>query len=284
MKLKISYFIILFLFSSCSPKVVVKNPNQYPKREAYQGFIFFTETDTVDLSKEEVLGDIQIKDGGLTINCDFEIVLNLAKAKALDLGANALQIYEHRTPDVWSSCHRIKAKALRLKDIKPYENEVIWDKRRPLTLIDFKGTTVDRPFQAATLSIFRYKTWGRPIDGYATLTVETYFDCGRSYFKIDDDSIEILKHEQLHFDISELYARKFVKRIKEEIKSTKELPTIGEKIVKEIVDQLQLRQDKYDSEVYADRKKQTLWVEKIRAELKELEAFEDKKLTIKYKL
>jgi hypothetical protein len=280
----LQYLFVLLIVNSCTPRVITKSVTTYPQREAYEGFIIFTETDTVDISKEEVVGDIQIKDGGLAFDCTFERVLNLAKLKALTLGANALKVYDHRTPDLLSTCDRIKTKALRMKDIKPFEREIIWDKRRRLTIADFKGSTEDRPFRAATFSIFRYNTWGKIIDGFATLTVESYFECGRSYFKIDKDSAFVLQHEQLHFDITELYARKLTKRIKEEVKSTKELNTVGDKIVNQILDELQARQDKYDSEVYPDKNKQVIWLEKIKVELEELADYENKQIKIKFRI
>lgn len=283
MKLKCLQFIgIACLLTACSPKIVVKEMAKYSKREAYEGLIIFAQNDTTDLTKAEQIGDIQIKDPGLALNCDYEIVLNLAKSKALELGANALYIYEHQSPNLWSSCDRIKAKALRFKNIKPYEKEIIWDARRKLMIADFKGSVLDRPFRAATSSTFSYKTWGRPIDGYATFTVETYFNCTNSYFKMHSDSTMVLQHEQLHFDITELHARKFVKRISTEIKSTKDLNTVGETILKEISNELHIYQDKYDSEVYSDRTKQSLWNETVKIALETYKAYEGKKAKIKY--
>lgn len=275
---------ILGLFSTCSPKVVVKALQNYPARQMHEGLIVFMPSDSIKYTEQEVIGEIRVMDSGTSINCDLETVVDSAKIQALRLGANAIKIYKHKLPStLGSTCHQISAKALRLKDIQPYEKEIVWDARRRLSIADFKGDTLDRPFQAATCSSFKYKTWGRLIDGYMTLKVETFFDCFCSYFKPDPAAEILLQHEQIHFDISEIYARRFVSQVSSEIKSIEEFNNIGEKIARAVVLDMQKRQDSYDSEVYADPSKQSAWVEKTQIELQELQEFAPKQLRIRFK-
>lgn len=83
------------------------------------------------------------------------------------------------------------------------------------------------------------------------------------------DSV-ILSHEQLHFDIAELYARKFRKQLSETQFSTDikaEVKELYQKVLKE----LYIYQNKYDRETNfsRDRKQQQYWNAMIADALKE---------------
>lgn len=275
---------LLGMFSACSPKVVTKSFQHYSPRQAYEGLIVFLPEDSIQFTDQEIIGEIRVGDSGISTDCSFETVVDFAKANALQLGANAIKIYQHRPPNVlWSTCHQIRAKALLLKDIRPYEKQIIWDARRKLTVADFKGDTLNRPFQAATCSQFNYRYRGRLINGYVTFNVDTYFDCFCSYLKPDANSQALLEHEQIHFDISEIYARRFVQRIGAEIASVEELELEGKKIMSAIFLEMQKQQDLYDSEVYSNGARQKFWLEKTQKELQELQALASKELRIPYK-
>lgn len=269
---------------ACSPRIQVKNPQKLSPRQEYEGFIVFEEEDNSPIENAKVVAEIKIGDSGLTLDCEYETILALAKQKALDLGANALKIEKHILPKPGlTTCHKIKAKALYLADISPYEKRVVWHKNRKLSILDFKGSVENRPFEAATASYFECETKYNRWNGSLTLSIITYFKGFESYFKVGKDSLFVLEHEQLHFDISELYARKVVKKIKEEITSLREMEQKKAqipKIMEDLWHEQQLLNDLYDSEVYPDRSKQAAWTARIQAELKELEAYQDK--TIKY--
>lgn len=74
------------------------------------------------------------------------------------------------------------------------------------------------------------------------IKIHTVFDCNRSWTKSLDTNL--LKHEQLHFDISELYARRLRKVITNELNlNTKFLDSAYISINKLLV----IEQSKYDS-------------------------------------
>ncbi len=272
--------LVLIMFG-CSPKVVQKVIDKHEPLQENDSFIVFNQDEKIDLSEEKIIGDIQIKDAGLTIDCDLETVLNLAKSRAKTIGGNAMQIYEFHPPDRKSTCYRIKAKVMWLKNISLYEREIIWSTDRKLKISDFKGSILNRPFLASTSSEIKYKFSSKPFSKIALFKVETSFNCVVSYFKLDNDSLNTLEHEQLHFNITELYARKLTKRIKEEVLTAKELPIKCEKIFREITQETYVEQDKYDSETYSDRTKQGVWNAKIAKELEKYSAFEKKEIQIK---
>ena len=52
-------------------------------------------------------------------------------------------------------------------------------------------------------------------EGKITLDISTYFDPSKSWKKKKAGTDALLRHEQNHFDISEVYARMLVKKLKE---------------------------------------------------------------------
>jgi hypothetical protein len=100
--------------------------------------------------------------------------------------------------------------------------------------------------------------------------VDTYFDCQTSYFKKGQNKSLILNHEQIHFDITEIYARKFIQRLHYEIKNFKDLLKKVELIGDEVNQELQLKQEAYDAAVYSDLTQQSHWDEWTETALKQL--------------
>ncbi|MBO2009911.1 hypothetical protein [Hymenobacter negativus] len=268
---------------ACSPRVITQATQSTHAITAAPGFLVIKETDTFTGPSEEV-GDIEIKDTGLSLNCDYETVIGRATKEAQKLGANVLKIYEHRLPDNWSTCHRIKAKALRVADLALYEKEIVWNPARRLTRADFKASTDSRPFEAATSSYMRYHYDGKLFQSKVQFIVETVFDCQNSYFKGTQDPERTLAHEQGHFDITELFARRLTKAIQEQVADTKELQQKQEAIYHQISIEAQAMHDKYDSEVYADRSKQPGWLATIAQELTALQAYASKEIPLKVRM
>ncbi len=122
------YFVFSLLalaLFSCSPKV---------KRELYvqeyQALDPGTEIQVLEeFDKSPAvtyrLASIKVKDGGMTTNCGYDLMLGLAKAEARKLGANVVKITEHRLPGMQSSCDQIFADLYKLDnlDISDYREE-----------------------------------------------------------------------------------------------------------------------------------------------------------------
>ena len=86
-----------------------------------------------------------------------------------------------------------------------------------------------------------------------------------------------MQHEQLHFDITELYARLFRKRLAENIKSTGDLSKISG-ISNTIMKEWQEEQDDYDKETNhsMNEKKQAEWNLNLKQRLDALKEFASK--------
>jgi hypothetical protein len=269
------------LLQSCNKGILINTLTTSTVVEAHEGFVVFQPNDAPDLASATHVGTVDVR-RGFVAGCNYEAVLDFVKSKARAMGANAIKIIEVRPPDIWvDPCQKIKAEAYKIGDISSLEREIIWHKARKLKIRDFKASTENRPFVAATSSTFRAKSWSVPYKKYGMFEVEAVFFCRNSYFKNDPDSIATLAHEQIHFDITELFARRLVQRVQEKQISFEDLNTKVQPIVDELSNELQQLNDKFDSEVYPDPSKEAKWQEFIKLELEKMAAFENKQLQIK---
>lgn len=94
------------------------------------------------------------------------------------------------------------------------QQKISYDDHPVLTWSDFKGAPVyDSEFHANTNSGFSY-TWSyKTTNGEVDLQYEVYstFYPNGSWVHPDHKTDKLLKHEQAHFDISEIHARKLRK-------------------------------------------------------------------------
>ncbi len=273
------------LLLACSPKITNQFSKTYPPLQPWESLIVFELTDSLDAELMRYqIGEIAIEDNGLAINCDYHTVLDSAKTRARLNGANALKIISHKLPgtSAWgSTCHRIRAIALRLPDTSPYEREIAWHENRRLRIADFKADTAQRPFAAATLSTLKsiYRLWSGA-SPKAQIRIESIFLCQHSYFKSSPDSNAVLQHEQGHFDLTEIQARKLRRQIKSFPFHANSFETDLKRLFENANLELQTRQDQYDHDIYPNPERQGPWLEKIRQELTDLAAFRDPDLTV----
>ena len=95
--------------------------------------------------------------------------------------------------------------------------------------------------------------------------IDTYFYPNKSWYQPDLCDKVILSHEQLHFDISELYARKLRERLDAATFTPKNVKSKVRAIYRKINEELSEYQNRYDAETNfsRDREQQTIWNEKI---------------------
>jgi len=106
-----------------------------------------------------------------------------------------------------------------------------------------------------------------------TYTVACLFSKTRSWGRFRTDYI--LQHEQGHFDITEIFARKLSKELSEYKFDPGNYEHEVNSIYKKIMDEKEEYQNRYDTETDFSRnkEKQAEWLEKIRAELERTSAF-----------
>ncbi len=164
-------------------------------------------------------------------------------------------------------------------------NESIrWDSKRPLTWDDFKGKPENgSPYKAMTMSEINIelKTEGDSIQ----FNVINTFIQNISWTK-ENNSDYLLKHEQLHFNITEIFARKLRKSIAKS--GPYQVKTIQKKINEirsKVFGESKEFQAKYDQETKhsEDKDMQKKWEKVITYELSFLEDWSSSAVSAKIK-
>jgi len=106
-----------------------------------------------------------------------------------------------------------------------------------------------------------------------TYTISCRFSKTNSWGRHKTDYI--LQHEQGHFDITELFARKLAKELKAYKFNPGKVQEDVSRIYKKVMDEKEEYQNKYDKETDFSRNKeqQAEWLEKIRDELDDLDEY-----------
>lgn len=162
---------------------------------------------------------------------------------------------------------------------KDANNETMaWNESRKLTWEDFKASpdqTSDGVALTASGITFGYsvKTSGSKIIDFST-SVEAHFYPNQSWYIKDKENAYVLAHEQLHFDITELYARKFRQQLSR-LKVNRKIKEQMNRMHVEINEALNETQRRYDAESNhsINIEKQKYWENFIVAELKALEKY-----------
>lgn len=150
---------------------------------------------------------------------------------------------------------------------------VLWSENRKLTWSDFKGKPKgSSPNEALTDSGMSIEL---ECDGTSSRAViKCFFNPRKSWTK-SKDSDYLLAHEQLHFDITELFVRKLRKQLSEFGNDCKKLSSHIESYYNKNYRELVRYQDQYDRESRhsLDPEKQAYWEKKVAKELEELRPF-----------
>ncbi len=146
------------------------------------------------------------------------------------------------------------------------EEAILWTPTTQLGWNDFKGRPTNNRAAAITASgiSYRFSSLSKGDVVQLDFTVNSYFYPNQSWYRPDLCDSVILGHEQLHFDISELYARKMRKQLNE-TRFTKNVKAEVRAIYKTITKELNDFQNRYDSETNfsRNREQQLLWNAKI---------------------
>ena len=158
------------------------------------------------------------------------------------------------------------------------EETLSWNESRKLTWDDFKGSpnsNSDAVALTASGITFGYsvKTTNDRIVGYSA-SVEAHFYPNKSWYKTSKADDYILAHEQLHFDITELYVRKFRQQL-ERLVVNQNIKTQLNQIHQAINKALDKTQKTYDEETNhsINNAAQKYWQEYVHKELEKLDNF-----------
>jgi hypothetical protein len=159
------------------------------------------------------------------------------------------------------------------------QDTIIWSADRPLTKEDFKVKKSSKAAASTSSGLFLHS---EDKEGTLMFYVEAIFSKSKSFF-MKEESLYTLKHEQLHFDITELHARKLRQKIiQRDFKKTSKVRETIQKMYDKAFEDCQREQSNYDrdTEHGINAAKQQVWSEKITQQLLELEAFSSTEIDI----
>jgi len=152
------------------------------------------------------------------------------------------------------------------------EKLIAWNVTRQLTWDDYKGTPDPNSDAAASTTTYLGIEYKLDNSGFGW-TIQCSFSISRSWGRNKTDNV--LKHEQGHFDIAEIFARKLNKKMKEYPFNQTTYKTDLPKIYTTITEEKEAFQEQYDNETDHSRKKeqQAAWEKKIETMLNELKDY-----------
>lgn len=169
--------------------------------------------------------------------------------------------------------------ALKAQDTTETINRIFWSNRYQLKGSDFQAAPDEERKVAALSSLGLPYSSVSDGEGAMTIYIQTCFTKISSWSKKEQQNNVLLQHEQLHFDVAELYRRKIIKKILE----TNFFKENCEEKLKEIITKIRTNeyrksQDKYDRETNYSRvfKKQIDWNKYIEQELKNYEDYRNR--------
>jgi Bacterial protein of unknown function (DUF922) len=151
--------------------------------------------------------------------------------------------------------------------IKKPRSTIVWSESRKLTWQDFQGTVPEiRHEDAKTASGIQWHCPPTELNP----TVEAFFDRNGSWV-IDTmkGNGRLLEHEQIHFDLAEVYARMLRQKLRTFKITCRNEETQIDKIGNNAVRDLLIEQDRYDEDTKhgLDEKAQTEWEKEVKAML-----------------
>lgn len=157
-------------------------------------------------------------------------------------------------------------------DAQKEEDRVLaWTSERRLTWADYQGSALKTEWASATTASGISYTLNSIISNNESrleIIVTSLFYPDKSWYKPDLCDEVVLSHEQLHFDITELFAKKFRERLKT-VKNDENIKKKVRAIFVEINKELYIFQNKYDRETNYSRNvpEQLIWNKRIAEDL-----------------
>lgn len=154
------------------------------------------------------------------------------------------------------------------------DDKILWSNKRKLIWDDFKGVIPEttEPFVVA-ITGYTIKLHYERLDNIVlNYKIENYFIKSKSWTVTRDT--QTLAHEQLHFDIAELYTRKIRKSFDSlRLKKNNNIDSYNE-IYNSNISKCDKFQYLYDHQVSGNNKNQQQWIKKVEVELAKLKKYE----------
>jgi len=104
---KLMLLLVIIGMTGCSPKLTSNLVNIQPKLQVNDQVALLDEHHKLPENTIKI-GDLRFQDSGFSTDCSFNSLMNKARIKARENGANIVKVIAKKTPDLWSSCYRLK--------------------------------------------------------------------------------------------------------------------------------------------------------------------------------
>lgn len=145
---------------------------------------------------------------------------------------------------------------------------------------DFRGGERVPGLSAEANTGIGVKSAGEPGGRDFRITITSFFDPCGSWMRESERNDYTLDHEQLHFDITELHARKLVARYVAEVGNHAAFMRVHNQFYEDAWAEARAMQQRYDGEVYGDREAQARWAREVAQLLDDYEAHADKTVVL----
>lgn len=252
--------IVLFLicFISCSPKLRTSIVKKLPELSENELVVVLDIVDDQIILAEKI-GEIKATDNGLSSNCSYYENLSNLRILARKSGANLIKLTKHKPADKWSTCHRVWGNIYSVANVKKYETEIEWTVDRKLIWDDFKGSPDKKAFPnavAVTNSAISFESGSFNPFKDGKLFVRNMFNTYGSWVLPEGKTDYVLRHEQIHFDITEIYTRRLRKALIDANVTTKS-SSRAYAIFDSIKNEWEEKQKRYDYDTQNGIKKET---------------------------
>lgn len=213
--------------------------------------------------------------------CSYFELLEKAKIIAISHGANVIKINKHVPRSQKQYCDELTVSFYKVEDVQFYEQRFSWTTDRKLSWDDFKGgvpATAAASTAAETSCGIAIETNTVSGNNPAKVYVFNTFVTGRSWVRQEHKTLPILKHEQGHFDICELYTRLMRERFS---KARLEFNTM-QRVIRDIYNTTMQEYNKRQAQYEADTKHgiddtaQEKWTQIIARELSETDTWKSR--------
>jgi hypothetical protein len=166
-----------------------------------------------------------------------------------------------------------------LNSQQPY---LVWAAGYKLSPADYQGAIDYQSSYSASTSYSVSNRWDWLDESALQIEILCRFYPTRSWIK-PNATAQLLQHEQIHFDIGEIYARRLRKVLQETNMNAQNCNAMIEQIVQQLRDLCFTRQRAYDTETAHGiiTEKQQYWSDVVTQELAELQAYQNPQFVLK---
>ncbi|SDF82701.1 DUF922 domain-containing protein [Chitinophaga filiformis] len=270
------YIFIAVCLYSCSPKLSPGTGNNHiPPLTDTTFVLVLSPGDRYNGNGK--IAVISSSDSSISPACTYDEIIARFKQVARAQGANLVKITSYKKPAYKGDCDKMTARLYRVDNVKAYEQKFDWSPDRKLSWDDFKGTPApNRDTNVAARTSCRF---GIRVDTmYASgihVVVTNEFICQQSSVRPGRKTPALLAHEQLHFDLCEVYARILRKQLANTALTPANVNRVSTDAFLETYKVYKERQWAYDEETLHGLKPeaQAHWKESIEKELAALDGY-----------